>query len=92
MRLTGYVLFLVTTAMFFDRSKIPSPVVCRIPQGTFITSLVPIAQIHVVSAEKIFERNTLKIAKKNTELLTCSGKQHAIFCKRCHVFFLDKNS
>ena len=49
-----YVLFLVKVAIFFDRSKIPSSVLCTIPQGTFIPSLVPIDQ--VVSEEKSFEK------------------------------------
>ena len=47
-----YILFLV--AMFFNGSKIPTPVLCRIPQETFIPSLVPIGQ--VVSEEKSFEK------------------------------------
>ena len=49
-----YVLFLVTVAMFFDRLKIPTSVLCRIPQGTFIPSLVPIGQVE--SEEKSFEK------------------------------------
>ena len=48
------VLFLVTAAMFFDRSKIPTSVLCRIPQGTFIPNLFPIGL--VVSEEKSFEK------------------------------------
>ena len=40
-------------AMFFDGSKIPTSVLRRIPQGTFIPSFVPIGQ--VVSEEKSFE-------------------------------------
>ena len=40
-----YVLFLVTVAMFFDRIKIPTPVLCRIPQGTFKPGLVSIGQV-----------------------------------------------
>ena len=59
----AFVLFLVTAAMFFDRSKIPTPVLCRIPQGTFIPSLVPINQ--VVSEENIFEINNIKNSKKH---------------------------
>ena len=47
-----YVLFLVMAVMFFDRSKIPKSVLCRIPQGTFIPSLIPIGQ--VVSEVKYF--------------------------------------
>ena len=47
-----FVLFLVTAAMFFDGSKIPTTVLCTIPQGTFIPSSVPLGQ--VVSEEKIF--------------------------------------
>ena len=49
-----YVLFLVMAAMFFDRSKIPTPVLCRISQETFKPSLVQIGQ--VVSEEKSFEK------------------------------------
>ena len=41
-------------AMFFNGSKIPIPVLCRITQGTFILSSVPIGQ--VVSEEKSFEK------------------------------------
>ena len=47
-----YVLFLVTAAMSFKESKIPTPILCRIHQGTFIPSLVSIGQ--VVSEEKSF--------------------------------------
>ena len=49
-----YVLFVVKATMFFDGSKIPTSVQCRIPQGTFIPSLFPIGQ--VVSGEKSFEK------------------------------------
>ena len=42
-----YVLSLVTVVMLFDGSKISTSVLCRIPQGTFIQSLVSIG--HVVS-------------------------------------------
>ena len=49
-----YVLILVMAAMFSDRSKIPMTVLCRIPQGTFIPSLVTIGQ--VVSEKKSFEK------------------------------------
>ena len=49
-----YVLFSVTVAMFFSESKIPTSILCRIPQGTFITSLIPIR--HIVSEEKSFEK------------------------------------
>ena len=49
-----YVLFLVMTVMFFDGLKIPTSVLCRLPQGTFIPSFVPIGQ--VVSVEKSFEK------------------------------------
>ena len=49
-----FVLFLVTTAMFFYRSKIPTSVLCRISQRTFTPNLVQIGQ--VMSEEKIFER------------------------------------
>ena len=47
-----YVLFIVKAAMFFDGSKIPTLFLCRIPQGTFISSLVQIGR--VVSEEKSF--------------------------------------
>ena len=47
-----YVVFLVTVAMFVDESKIPTSVLSRIPQGTFIPSLVLISQ--VVSEKKNF--------------------------------------
>ena len=57
-----YILFLVTAAIFFNGSKIPTSVLCRKPKETFTPSLVPIGQ--AVSEEKIFERKTLKIAKK----------------------------
>ena len=60
--LTPYVLFSVTVTMFLDRSKIPTGVLCRIPQETFVTSLVLIDQ--VVSEEKTFERNNIKNIKK----------------------------
>ena len=50
-----YVLFLVTAAMYFDRSKIPKPALCRIPYGTFITSLVLIGQ--VMSEKKSLKKN-----------------------------------
>ena len=56
------VLFLVMAAMYFDGSKIPTSVLCTIPQGTFKVSLVPIGQ--VVSEEKSFERNNIKNSKK----------------------------
>ena len=51
-----YVLFLVTgnSSQFFDESKIPTSVLCRIPEGTFIPSLVPTGQ--VLSEEKSFEK------------------------------------
>ena len=45
--------FLVTVAMFFHGSKIPTTVLCKVPQGTFKQSLVLIGQ--VVLEEKIFE-------------------------------------
>ena len=47
-----YVLFLVIAAMFFDESEIPTSVLCKIPQGTFIPSSVLISQ--VVSEGKSF--------------------------------------
>ena len=40
---------LVMTAMLFDVSEIPTSVLCRIPQGTFVLSLVSIGE--VVSGE-----------------------------------------
>ena len=48
------VLFLVTVAMFFDGSQIPTSGLCTIPQGPFIPNLVPIGR--VVSEEKSFEK------------------------------------
>ena len=47
-----YVLFLITVAMFFDKTKIPTSVLCRTNQGTFIPSLILMCQ--VVSEEKSF--------------------------------------
>ena len=35
-----FVLFLVMATIFFNESKIPSSILCAIPQGTFIPSLV----------------------------------------------------
>ena len=35
-----YFLFLKTAALFFDGSQIAAPVLCRMPHGTFISSLV----------------------------------------------------
>ena len=58
----AYVLFLVTADIFFNRSKIPTFLLSRINQETFISSLVPIGQ--VASKEKIFVRKKIKIAKK----------------------------
>ena len=58
---TLYVLFLVMAAMLLDGSIIPTTVLCRIHQGTFIPSLVPIDQI--MSKKKIFERNNVKNSK-----------------------------
>ena len=49
-----YVLFLTTAAMFFYGLKIPTTVLCRIPQGTFILSLDTIG--HAVWEEKSFEK------------------------------------
>ena len=40
--------------MFLDGHKIPSTVLCRIPQGTYILSLVPIGR--VASEENSFEK------------------------------------
>ena len=53
-------LFLVTAAMFFNRSKIPTRVLCRIPQGTFIPSLVPMIK---QCQRRFLKEITLKIAK-----------------------------
>ena len=52
-----------------DRSKIQTSVLCRIPKGTFLPSLVPIGE--VVSEEKTFERKNRKNRKKrrNGQLL-----------------------
>ena len=52
--LTPMFYFLVKEAMFFDGSEIPTWVLCTIPQGTFIPSLVPISK--VVSEENSFEK------------------------------------
>ena len=49
-----YVQFLVTAAIFFNGTKIPISVLCRISQGKFILSLVQIGQ--VVSEKKSFEK------------------------------------
>ena len=50
----------------FDGSEIPTSILCRIKQGPFMQSLVPISQ--VVSEEKICEKKiTSKIAKKKVE-------------------------
>ena len=49
-----YVLFLVMAAMFLTDQKSSHQLLCRIPQETFISSLVSIGQ--VVSEEKIFEK------------------------------------
>ena len=50
-----YVLsFFLTAVMFFDGWKVPTSVLCRIPQETFIPGLVLIGQ--VVSEEKSFEK------------------------------------
>ena len=57
-----YVLFLVMAAMFFDESKIPTSILCRISQETFIPSLVLIGP--VVSEKGYLKEITLKIAKK----------------------------
>ena len=52
---------LVTAPMFFDKSKIPTSDLCKIPQETFKPRLVSISQ--VVSEEKNFERNNIKNGK-----------------------------
>ena len=44
-------------AMFFDGTKIPTSVLCRIPHGIFTPSLVPIGQ----------ERNKIKNSKKKSK-------------------------
>ena len=61
-----YALFLVTVALFFDGPKTPKSVLCMIPLGTFIPSLVSIGK--VVSEEKIFERNKTKNSNKKKTL------------------------
>ena len=60
-----YVLFLVTVAMFFNGSKIPTSVLCRLPQGTFIPIFVPIDQMvsEKKSFEKLFTMRTMTDAK-----------------------------
>ena len=45
--------------MVFDESKIPKSVLCRLPKGTFIPSLVKCQK------RRFFEEITLKIAKKH---------------------------
>ena len=57
-----YVIFLVTAAMFFNGSRIPPLVLFKIPQGTFITTLVYVG--HVVSEKNSFRRNHIKKKKK----------------------------
>ena len=42
--------------MFFDGQKIPTSVLCRIPQGTFIPSLVTMGK---VVSEKSFEKMSM---------------------------------
>ena len=73
-------------AMFFNRSKMPKLVLFRIPQGTFLPSLVPSGQ--VVSEKKIFERSNIKIAKKKfkkrQEIYTKS------YCLTTYILFLVK--
>ena len=51
--------------MFFDRSKITTPVLCRILQETLMVSIGP-----VVSEEKTFERNNIKNSKKKKKKAT----------------------
>ena len=62
-------LLLVTEAMFFDGSKIPTSVLYNIPLETFIPNLVPISQ--VMSEEKIFERKkNIKKSQKTSKRAT----------------------
>ena len=56
--------------MSFDISNIPTSVLCRIPHKTFVPRLIPNGQ--VMSENKIFERNNLKIYKKKV----AKGQQH----------------
>ena len=49
-----YVLFLVKAAMFLDGSNIPTTFLWKIPQETFIPSLIQTGQ--VVSGEKSLEK------------------------------------
>ena len=49
-----YFLFLVTVAIFFNRSKIHTTVLYRIPHGILIPSFVPIGQ--VVLEERSLEK------------------------------------
>ena len=55
------VLILVTAAMLFHKTKIPSSM-CRIPLGTFVPSFVSIGK--VVSEDNIFEINKIKNRKE----------------------------
>ena len=48
-----YILFLVTAAMFLNRSKIQTVVLCKILKGTAIISFMQIYS--VASEEKMFE-------------------------------------
>ena len=59
-------LCLVTTVMIFDGSKIAKSVPFRIPQGTFIPSLVPIGP--AVSEKTIFEGNNIKNSQKKKNI------------------------
>ena len=54
-------------AMFFIESKIPTTVLCTIPQGTFILNLVPIGQ--VVSEEKSFEKLFMTTDDKGSQVM-----------------------
>ena len=56
-----YVLFSVTVAMFFERSKIYTSVLCHIPQGI---SNIKFGFNWSSKSEEIFERNNIKNGKK----------------------------
>ena len=70
-----YVLFLVTVAMFFKRSKIPTSVLCRIFQETFILSLVQIVQVvsEIKSFEKLLTTTTYDDGRQKRYLVAIFG-------------------
>ena len=53
--------------MFFDGSKIPTTVLSRIPNGSFIQNLVPIGQ--AVSEEKSFEKLLLTMDNDRRQVM-----------------------